>query len=376
MRNKIFTVLGIFFALVLIIEITGKNYVYKAIYYNYTKIDNPEIFANRVILAENPEAFAKHKNYNKLPLPDELNKELEALETVSFLIIKNDSVIHEKYWQDYDSNSISNSFSMAKSVTSILCGIAIKEGYIESVEDKVSKYLPSYLERNRSDISIKDLLQMSSGLSWYESYGMPISDVTEAYYGTDLLSLINRREVEQNAGKFHKYLSGDSQILGMVISRAVKKPLSVYAQDRLWSRIGMETDALWSLDAQEGEEKSYCCLHASARDFAKLGLLWMHSGNWKGNQLLDTAYVKASIKPINLPELDNPNKMVDYYGYQWWLTKHKEEFVYYMRGIHGQFVICYPKQNIVIVRLGHKRGQKQKDAFKEVYNMLKFADQI
>ena len=373
MKNKLLVTLGVIFAFVLIIQITGKNYIYKALYYNYTKIDNPEIFHSRIIAAENPVATPSHKDYNKKPLTPALRTELEGLETVSLLMIKNDSVILEEYWDGYDETSTSNSFSMAKSITSILCGIAIKDGYITSVEDKISKYMPSYLELERDRISIKDILQMSSGLSWYESYGMPISDVTEAYYGTDLLSLINRRKPVNKAGKYHKYMSGDTQILGMTVSRAVKKPLSNFASERLWNRIGMERDAFWSLDVDGGEEKAYCCIHSGARDYAKLGMLWMHQGNWKGDQIVDTAYVDASIKAVNLPDLDQPNENIDYYGYQWWMMKHRGNDVFYMRGIHGQFVLCYPEEDVVIVRLGHQRGEKIDHCFPEVHHMLDFA---
>lgn len=375
MKNKIFVVLGIIFALVLIIQISGKTYIYKALYYNYTVIDNPEIFHSRTIKAENPKPLPKASIYNKIDLGDSLRQELEGLETVSFLIVKNDSLAYEEYWDTYDTTSTSNSFSMAKSITSVLFGIALKEGKVSSVDDKISDYLPSYLENDRQRISFKNVLQMSSGLSWYEHYGMPISDITEAYYGTDLLGLINRRTVERKPGKKHKYLSGDTQILGMALSRAVKKNLSDYAKEKLWDELGMEIDAQWSLDHEGGEEKSYCCVHSGARDFAKIGMLWMHKGNWKGKQLVDTSYVNESISPVNIPDLDDPDKMVKHYGYQWWMYDHHGKEVFYMRGIHGQFVLCYPSEDLVIVRLGHKRGEKVGETFQEVINMLNFAEE-
>jgi CubicO group peptidase (beta-lactamase class C family) len=102
-------------------------------------------------------------------------------------------------------------------------------------------------------------------------------------------------------------------------------------------------------------------------------MLWMHQGNWKGDQIVDTAYVNASIQAVNLPDLDQPNENVDYYGYQWWMMKHKGNDVYYMRGIHGQFVLCYPEEDVVIVRLGHQRGEKIDHCFPEVNHMLDFA---
>ncbi|MBY0426438.1 MAG: beta-lactamase family protein [Cytophagales bacterium] len=298
-------------------------------------------------------------NYNKIPLPKPTQDALEQYESVAFVVIKNDSIVHEQYWDGYGPSSLSNSFSMAKSVVSILIGAAIKDGKIKGLDQPVGDFLPEFTSDGKEKITIRHLLMMSSGLNWQESYANPVSMTTEAYYGDNIRSLLGRLKAIETPGKYFNYLSGDTQILSFVLKAATGKSLSEYASEKLWQPMGAENDALWCLDKKDGDEKAYCCINSNARDFARIGKLYLNYGNWKGLQIVDTTWVKESTTLA--PVLDKEtNKPIDFYGFQWWLRKgYKGQDVFYMRGILGQYVIVVPSKNLIIVRLGKKRSKEK-----------------
>ena len=149
----------------------------------------------------------------------------------------------------------------------------------------------------KKKIRILDVLKMSSGLNWEESYAGPLSMTTEAYYGKDLEGLINKLQVTDVPGKEFKYLSGDTEVLAMVLKNVTGKSLSEYAQEKLWEPLGYEKDALWSLDKEGGIEKAYCCINSNATDLARIGRLYNHLGNWNGHQIINPRFVQASTRP-------------------------------------------------------------------------------
>jgi len=211
---------------------------------------------------------------------------------------------------------------------------------------------------------------MSSGLNWDESYSSPFSMTTEAYYGHDLPALIDKLRAVDEPGKRWKYLSGNTEVLAMILEKATGIRVGEYAEEKLWQPLGMENDALWSTDKANGTEKAYCCINSNARDFAKIGKLYLHYGNWNGTQIVDSQYVNASVAPTLL---EDPNSAdpVDFYGYQWWMIPEYKDFkVFYARGILGQYIIVLPEQNIVIVRLGKTRGGKKKEQQVEVFTFI------
>jgi CubicO group peptidase (beta-lactamase class C family) len=284
-----------------------------------------------------------------------LSNKLEELETVAFLVIKSDSIVLEQYWDNYSAKSFSNSFSAAKSHVSALIGFALKEGKIKSLEEPVANYVPSFKVDGKNKIKIIDVLKMSSGLNWQESYSGPLSMTTEAYYGTDIEQIINGLKPATKPGQRFTYLSGDTQVLAMVLKNATGKTLSQLAEEKIWQPLGYEQDAFWSVDKKNGVEKAYCCINSNARDFAKIAKLYMQKGNWNGKQLLDTSFVNASTSPAVYQE-----ETADFYGYMWWLfneNKNTDQQVFYARGILGQYIIAIPNKNIIIVRLGHKRDK-------------------
>ena len=340
------------------IHMADKNYVYRAVFYNLADIDDNKIFEQRVIAAPQvAQPWPKASAYNKITFPEELERLHEELSSVAFLVVKDDSLLHEQYWHGYSSASLSNSFSMAKSIVSMLVGIAIKEGDIKSVNQPVADFLPEFREGARAKIRIKDLLRMSSGLNWDESYINPFSMTTESYYGSDLKKIIDRLEAVEEPGKAFAYKSGDTQVLAFVLQAATGKSLGQLVEEKLWRPLGAAHNAEWSVDKPDGMEKAYCCFFSNARDLARLGRLYLHNGVWNGDTIIPPAYVKASLTPTHLPKASDGSK-TDFYGYQWWLLPDdKGQNIFYARGILGQYIIVIPEKKVVIVRLGKERGE-------------------
>ncbi len=361
--KKAFRFIGIFLISAIALFViyafgSGKTYMFKALIYNYVDIDDNALFNNRKIAATSGVEWPFAKEYNKKPMPSTLKKELEDLKSVAFIVIKNDSLLYENYWEQYNDSSLSNSFSMAKSFVSVMIGMAIQDGKIKSIDQHVGDFIPEYKTGTRTQLTIRHLLTMSAALSWDEGYSSLFSPVTEAYYGTDLHKLVANLEVVGTPGKDFNYQSSATQLLGLVLESATRKSLSENASEKLWQPLQAMHAADWSLDHANGREKAYCCFYSNARDFARVGSLYLHDGNWKGKQLIDTAWVVASTTPA--PTLDDgkPNKV---YGYQWWTDDYGGKHVFYCRGILGQYIVVIPDEHIVFVRLGHKRAEKASD---------------
>jgi CubicO group peptidase (beta-lactamase class C family) len=275
---------------------------------------------------------------------------LEKNKTVAFLVIKDDTIQYERYFKGYDRSSIVPSFSMAKSVTSILIGCAIDDGYISDVEEPVTSYIPELRENGFDKVTIKHLLQMTSGIKFNESYVNPFGDAATFYYGTNLRKNLACMKLKSEPGTAFLYQSGNTQLLGLVLERALKnKTVTTYLQEKLWTPLGMEYDASWSIDRKkDGLEKTFCCLNAVALDYAKIGRLYQNNGNWNGRQIVSEEWVRTS----TTAELKDGS--VARYQYQWWLISAEGDYM--AQGILGQYIYVHPGKNMVIVRLGKKNG--------------------
>lgn len=335
--------------LVVTAQLTGNGYLIKSIVYNFANIDDYQIFENDTVKTSNPQPWPVATTYNQTSLPDELRKSLEAIQTIALVVIKNGALHREEYWDDYSENSLSGSFSVAKSITSILIGCAIKEGKIKSIDQPVGDFIPEFGQGEKAAITLRHLLTMTSGTDFDESYANPFSVTTKIYYGNKLQATAIGVGMETKPGTLHKYKSGDTQLLGIVLEKATSKKIAAYASEKLWQPIGAENDALWSTDDTHGLAKAFCCFNTNARDFARIGQLMLDSGHWKGNTILDSAFYAESITPCNVT--DEIGKACNYYGFQWWLVPDSKG-VFYARGILGQYVIVIPEHKTVIVRLG------------------------
>ncbi len=324
------------------------------VFYNFADIKDHKKFQSRPLTAAtSPFNF---QITNKGKFPKELNnipfdKYLEDNKTVAFLIIKNDTIQYEKYFKGYDKESIVPSFSMAKSVTSILIGCAIDEGLIKSVDEPITSYIPELKKNGLDKVTIKHLLQMTSGIKFNESYVNPFGDAASFYYGLNLRKEIGKMKLKTEPGKKFEYVSGNTQLLGLVLERSLKdKTITSYLQEKIWTPLEMEYDASWSIDRKKnGLEKTFCCLNARARDFAKIGRLYKNKGDWNGKQIVSQKWVEESTK------LDTSEGSANFYQYQWWLPTPNEDFM--AEGILGQFVYVNPKKDLIIVRLGKNEGK-------------------
>lgn len=345
-----------------VLLLSGKFYYWKALAYNFVNIDDLDLFPVRNVNATAPQDWKLAPDYNKRNISDRLLKELEDFESVAFLIVKNDSISYERYWDGYSDSSLSNSFSMAKSIIGLLIGIAIDEGKIKSIDQPVGDFIPQFREGSNSQLTVRHLLMMSSGLDWDESYSSLTSQTTEAYYGKKLYKQMSKLKVVSPPGKVFDYMSCNTQLLGIIIKKATGKSISDYASEKVWTPLNAMYDAQWSLAHEHGGEKAYCCFYSNVRDFARIGKLYLDSGRWNGKQIVSEKYVLESVAPAPVSDKGQPNKV---YGYHWWLDESGNHKVFYARGLLGQYIIVIPDKRIIIVRLGKQRDRTPEGVLKD-----------
>jgi CubicO group peptidase (beta-lactamase class C family) len=359
-----------------VVEVTGHHYLYNTLKMTIFKgqlgpgIQEFNEMPNRQIPAFYPDPWVESANYGSTRLSQEALEYHKNNESVSFVVIHRDSLLHEQYWDGFHEKSKSNSFSMAKSIVSLLVGIAIDEGKLESVDKPVYFYLPQYRDGEGEKLTIEHLLTMSSGIDFDEHYLNPFAFPARANYGDDLEFLLTNYKVTEEPGVYYEYKSGNTQILAMLVSGSMRRPLAHLAGEYVWGKIGAEHFALWSLDHEDGMEKAFCCINATARDFARIGKLYKDHGQWNGEQIVDSAYVAASIQPSGT--LNKDGSLNTTYGYQWWMGDHKGLDFFFMRGIKGQYVLVVPEKDLIVVRMGRKRdnGTYERPHPDDVYNYL------
>ena len=353
------TILFLFVILNVYILVSGKTYVYKAVKIGYMRghntatIEDIQFFDTRIVEAGTPDIWPEASDYNSTEISRPLRAKLELTNSIAYTVIQSDSIRYEEYWGIGSRTSRTNSFSMGKSIVSMLIGIAIDEGFIESVDQKVIDFIPEYDREGdhyNQEVTIKHLLTMSSGMDWHEDYYDPFGVTAESYFTKYLEELMFSIDFTEKPGEKWHYQSGSTQLMGVILARATGKSLSEYASVKLWIPMGASDDAEWMVDDVDGVEKAYCCFNSNALDFARFGQLYLDNGNWKGQQLVDSAYVASSLK----------GDLESHYGYSWWLYPTQYKYpVYTMRGVSGQYVIVIPEIDLVAVRLGHKLERYQ-----------------
>ena len=294
--------------------------------------------------------------------------------------MRNDTILYEHYDNGYEQYTPVNSFSMAKSYISTLIGIAKDEGLIKDLDASVRDYL-NYLPEDFQRVTIRNTLEMRTGVDYNESYVSPFSDAAVSYYGRNLQKQMENLEMRSEPDEQFAYRSINTQILAEIVEEVYQQPLNQIVTEKLWKPLGSEQAATWSVDKKnDGNFKAFCCLNAVARDFARLGLLFMNEGNWYGEQIVSKEWVKEATT------FDRPKNRFNY-TYQWWnesVTKINSdtlnipelhttfeyerdgEMVEYVRwptgafsaeGHLGQYVYVNPMERIVIVRLGKNYGK-------------------
>lgn len=290
--------------------------------------------------------------------------------TISFLIIRNDTILYERYKKGYSSNSLVSSFSMVKPFVSTLIGIAIDEGKIKSENDFIVNYLPEFKNKKGWEkITIKNLLQHTSGIRFTDKELNPLSDNAEFYWGDNLRERVLNLTLECPPNTKFKYSSENTLLLGCIIEKVTKGTISKYLEEKIWKPLGMEAPASWSLDRNDDKaiEKVFCCLQGRAIDFAKFGRLYLNNGNWNGKQIVSKNWVEKSTHS------DPTGNNKHFFNNNWGIGPLKYGS-YFAVGLYGQYLYMYPKKNIIIVRFGDDEISNHPNYWQEVF--LQIIDQM
>jgi CubicO group peptidase (beta-lactamase class C family) len=275
---------------------------------------------------------------------------LEENQTTAFIVLRGDEVLREDYYSGSSHEAVQTSFSVAKSFMSTLLGIAVDRGLIDSVDDPITDYIPELAERDAGfeRITIRHLMTMSSGLH-YEEEGTPWSDDTTTYYAPDLRAAALSTVIEEPPGERFHYNNYNLLTAGMILERATDEHIADFMARELWQPMGAEADASWSLDSENGFEKSESGLNARAIDFARFGLLMLREGRRDGERVVPAEWVREATA------LDASHDPANYYQYWWWIDT-KRPGRYYAAGNKGQYVYVAPDKGAVIVRMGRDSG--------------------
>ena len=281
-----------------------------------------------------------------LPLSVDVDAYMQQHRLAALLIVQGGKLRLERYGLGFDGDGRWTSFSVAKSFTSTLVGAALKDGLIKSMDDKVSDYLPDMKGSAYDDVSLRQLLTMTSGVQWNEDYGDPQSDVArfnnhQPEPGVDaLVSYMRRLPRAAPAGTRWHYSTGETNLIGLVLAAAIQKPLAQYLQEKIWQPAGMEQQATWLL-SKTGKEISGCCVQAAPRDYARLGQFILEGAQVNGQSILPEGWLhQATHKQA---DIGAPGRG---YGYQWWTY---DSGAFAARGIFGQGIFIDPARQLVIV---------------------------
>jgi CubicO group peptidase (beta-lactamase class C family) len=366
----------LFLAVVIIFSIIyTPEYVFRVIRWRTSDVYDYLKFPERSIeQAAEPFRFAEQLNEGEIenafethPLVRDLETFIGETSTQALLVVQDDTLLYERYGQGFQRDSIVTSFSAAKSFGSLLIGIAIDQGYIDGVEDPITKYIPELEARDPAfnQITIHDLLKMSSGIK-YEEFPFLNGDDSLTYYYPDLRQLaITSTEIIDQPGKYFLYNNYHPLLIGIILERATGQPVAEYLEQNLWQRIGAEYDASWSLD-EAGFEKMESGINARAIDFAKVGYLLLKNGMLGGEQVISEAWIIRSIQDQGHaadyydtsfgPEILNAAEG-GYYQYMWYgLTRENGANDFFAAGKYGQVIYVSPQANLVIVRNGENYG--------------------
>ena len=300
-----------------------------------------------------------------VPLPTEFSYRGEQVQTQAFLdrtdsaavlVIKDGAIQFEQYWRTGGIEQTWLSMSVAKSFISALVGIALDQGHIASINDAITVYAPELAGSAYEGVAIKDILQMSSGASWNEDYGDPESDINcfgQIFaLGGSMNQFAATLTREMEPGTFNRYNSTDTQVLGLLLTKATGRTVTDYMVENLWQPMGAETRGYWLTDS-EAMEMAFAGLNISARDYAKFGEMYRLGGRFNGRQIVPADWVAASVVADAPHLLPGDNPASDWplgYGYQWWIPEgNSGEFM--AIGVYNQFIYVAPEANMVIVKL-------------------------
>lgn len=354
------------------------SYLARYILLNSVDVSDKDIFPVREIKNSPPVfQFQKFNNdeailplLNKIipiragaPQENDTDRFLQSSGTTAFLVIKNDKLLFEKYYNGYGPSSICTSFSTVKSFVSALVGIALHEGLIRSLDDPINKYLPELTAPHWSDITIRHLISMSSGLKYNPNGFLPWDDDSRVYYSLNLRQLARNVKSAEPPGIHFQYNNYNLVLTGMVLERVTGGTVSAYLQEKIWKPLGMEHPASWSLDStQFGMEKMESGLNARALDFAKFGRLYLRRGDWNGRQIVPESWVVESTSAA-------PDAKWTNYKYFWWIPRSgKGRFM--AVGNLGQFIYIAPDKDCLVLRFGRAKPKDWAQFYPKLFGSL------
>ena len=335
--------------------VTGHGYILTALQRTYLQghvtanIDDHRAFETRTIAAGTPEPWPMHPEGIGDALPQALLDYLIAHESAAFLVIYEGQVFAERYFEPYGPRSKTNSFSMAKTVVSLMLGKAIEQGVVRGLDHPLIDLLPEFSDDPlAAGATIGMLSEMNSGYDWDEHYYSPFSPTVALLYGNDVGRFLADRSFVAEPGSTFYYSSASTQLLAIALTRALQRrdadaTLSAYLSEHFWQPLGMNDDALWHLEGT-GMELAYCCISTNARNFARIGQMMLQDGRWGERTVIDSDFVRAMHSP----------RAVGYYGLSTWINNVHTPNYYALRGHLGQYVMVIPDRDLVIVRLGRQ----------------------
>ena len=386
--SSVAVILGLCIVLIAVSALMySPTYMYRIITNMDSSITDYKIFPERVIakegqtysydhalndaLSELQVTYATNGNTEVQSLSDFIKK----TDTTSFIIIRDDKIVYEQYANGYSGYSKNTSFSMAKSIDSLLIGKAIEDGYIKDENQSIADYIGEFRGTTLEHITIKDLLLMRSDICYSEG-PLWFGDDAFTYWMPDLrkLALEHREQTDQYGGKFH-YNNYHPLLLGIILERSTSMSASAYFEKQIWKKIGAEYEASWSLDSDaSGFEKMESGLNFRSIDFIKIGSMLLHNGQWNGQEIINKEWIiKSTLSdfPIEQDEYAHSfleNKNIGY-KYMWYSTPSKTKaLAYFAWGKYGQVLYISPSSNVVILRTGKTDGHV--DVWPEVINTI------
>jgi CubicO group peptidase (beta-lactamase class C family) len=377
-----FKILGLLLVLAAAaLQLSGHGYIWRALTSTYLQghstanIDDAKNFDQRIISKGVSSPWPKDQRYNQKLLEADTLAYLKKYGTAAFLVAQKGALVHEEYFAPYNAQSLTNSFSMSKTITTLQVEMAVKQGFISSFDAPLTEQIKEYAQDPRGQkATVAQLSAMKSGHEWDENYYLPLNMTTNLYYGKDAQALVLSHGFEREPGSEYEYSSGSTQLLGVFLKRALqaKEPeltISEHLSRSLWQPLGMENDAVYTMDrpaAEGGMERTYCCVFASARDFARVGQLLLQNGQWNGKQLWDKAFIERMRQPDLQP----------FYGHSLWMDWTYKHPFYLMQGHEGQYVIVVPSLDLVVVRTGQHRDEETMGPNRQIpLEVYRFVDQ-
>lgn len=368
--KKVLLGFGMFLSFVIAgLFLTGNKHIFRALSLTYLKgqvtanINDHRDFSTNIIKSGQETPWQLHNQYNQKELSKELLDFLQKYNSAAFLIIKDGKIHTEKYFEPYNENSKTNSFSMAKTILTMMVGAAIDEGKISNFDVLLDSLVPE-LTGKANGVTLAHLSAMTSGIDWDEHYYSPFSPTPKLLYGYNVKDFSLSRKYIQPAGKEFYYASVSTQVLAVALQNTIgEQSLSEYLSAKFWQPLGMNDDALWHTDSQ-GFELAFCCISSNARNFAKLGQLLLQKGEWQGRQLLSKNFIE---------KMQTPTK-VHYYGHSLWIDERDQEQpqFYSFNGHLGQYIIVVPSHNMIVLRLGETRGQEPDNVTNFIHKEIPF----